>query len=100
MKFQVYNKMYGSEGYQSSGSEQFPSTYKAPIRMRAYLNRQSMRCLGLIHYRSPCRIIIHIGRPPLLLSGVDVIMLYSLHSRQDGNVHADECRLYRFRSCL
>lgn len=100
MKFPVYNKMYGSEGYQSSGSKQFQSTYKVPIRMRAYLNRQFMRCLGLIHYPSPCRIITQIGRPPFLLSRVDAIMLYSLHSRQDGNVHADECRLYHSRSCL
>ena len=53
MKFKVYSKLYGSEGYQSNGSEPFRSAYKAPIRIRAYMSRESMICLGRTHYRIP-----------------------------------------------
>lgn len=102
MKFKVYSNTYGSEGYQSNSSEPFQSAYTAPIRIRAYMNREPMVCLGLTHYRISFGVITHTGRPSSLLSRVNVIILYTcIHSsRKDGHIHIDKCRLYDFKSCL
>ena len=102
MKFKVYSNMYGSEGYQSNSSEPFQSAYTAPIRIRAYMNKGPVVCLGFTHYRTSLGVITHTSRPSSLLSRVNVIILYTcIHSsRKDGHIHVDICRLYDFKSCL
>lgn len=94
--------MYGSEGYQSNSSEPFQSAYTAPIRIRAYMNKGPVVCLGFTHYRTSLGVITHTSRPSSLLSRVNVIILYTcIHSsRKDGHIHVDICRLYDFKSCL
>lgn len=59
MKFKVYSNMYGSEGYQSNSSEPFQSAYTAPIRIRAYMNKEPTVRLGLTHYRTSLGVITH-----------------------------------------
>ena len=102
MKFKVYSNMYGSEGYQSNSSDPFQSAYTAPIRIRAYMNKGPVVCLGFTHYRTSLGVITHTSRPSSLLSRVNVIILYTcIHSsRKDGHIHVDICRLYDFKSCL
>ena len=96
MKFQVHKQMDGSERDQCNSSA-IPKPHKAPVRVRAH----EQAALGHIHYRSPSGIIIRMDGPPFPPSRVNVIMLYSSPlSRQDGNVHVDQCRLSRFRSYL